>query len=327
MASILDAAVLVGRETTYGTPATLARAYEAHADTMKRKQEFMQSVGMRGGQQTDRSDRRTAVNMGGEGTVEVDFLTVGMGQLLQACFGTTGEAVEASTAYKQTHATATAEPGDSYTVQVQRPDVGGTVRSFTYHGCVVTGWSFKQALNDHLKLEWQFDAEDVDTSTGAGTPSYPVGSPMHWVQCGVSWGGSAIHVDEFNLSGSLGLKTDRHFLRQSALKKQPLRASTPTFDGSMKGEFEDLDVYADFVAGTERELVATWVGDEIASTGEYYTLTLTMPAVQLSGDTPTVNLSNTPKQSMPFKVLHDPSAGAAITCEYITTQDTLLVGV
>lgn len=325
MSSILDSAVLVGRETTYGTPAALARAYEAQADTFKRSQEYMESVGMRGGFHTNRSDRRVQVNMGGEGTITSDFLEVGMGQVLQACFGTTAEAVVTGTAYKQTHTTASDEPGDSYTVQVQRADVGATLRNFTYHGCVVTGWSFKQAVNDFLKMEWKFDAEDVDTSTGAGTPTYPDGAPMHWVMCGLTWGGSAIVVNDFELNGDLGLKTDRRFLRSSALKKKPLRASLPSFEGSMSGEFESLAVYADFVSGVERELIATWVGSQIATTGSYHTLKLTMPAVQLSGDTPTVDLGDTPTQAMPFKVLHDSAAGAAVTCEYTTTQDALII--
>lgn len=325
MSSVLDSAILVGRETTYGTPAPLVRAYEGQADTFKRTQEFMQSEGLRGGFHTLRDDRRVQVNMGGEGSIEVDFLEVGMGQLLQACFGTSGEAVVSGTAYKQTHETDSDEPGDSYTVQVQRADVGGTLRSFTYHGCVITSWSFKQAVNDFLKLEWMFDAEDVDTSTGAGTPTYPDAAPMHWVMCEASWGGAALDIQEFELNGDLGLKTDRRFLRASELKKQPIRTSLPSFEGSMKAEFENLDMYADFVAGVPKELILTWTGSQIAATGEYHTLVLTMPATQLSGDTPTVTLGgDTPEMPLPFTVLHN-GTDAAITCEYTTTTDALII--
>ena len=325
MSSILDSALLIGRESTYGTPATLTRSYEAQTDTFKRTQEYIESVGMRGGFHTNRSDRRVQINMGGEGTVVQDFLEEGMGQVLQACFGTSSESVVTGTAFAQTHATDSDEPGDSYTVQVQRADVGGTLRSFTYHGCVVTGWSFRQAVNKYLKMEWQFDAEDSDTSTGAGTNVYPDAVPMHWVMCEATWGGSPIDIQEFELTGNLGLKTDRRFLRSSALKKQPIRSELPSFEGSMSAEFEDLTMYADFVSGVERELVVTWTGSEIDSTGEYHSLELTMPAVQLSGETPTVNLGDTPDQPLPFKVLHDSSAGAAITCVYTTTEDSEIV--
>lgn len=326
MASILNSAVLVGRETTYGTPATLARAYEAQADTFKRSQEYMESVGMRGGYHTNRTDRRVQVNMGGEGTITSDFLTVGMGQVLQACFGTSAQAVVTGVAYKQTHATAADEPGDSYTVQVQRADVGATLRSFTYHGCVVTKWSFKQDVDDFLKMEWAFDAEDVDTSTAAGTATYPDASPMHWVMCDATWNSTALDITSFSLEGDLGLKTDRRFLRNSALKKKPLRSSLPSFEGEMQAEFESLAIYNDFVAGTVAPLVLEWdSGIAITPTVENYKLKLTMPAVQLSGDTPTVNLGDTPTQPIPFKVLHNSVAGAAVTCEYTTTQDALVV--
>ena len=44
MSSILDNAIMVGKETTYGTPAVLSRAYEAQADTWAREQEALESV-------------------------------------------------------------------------------------------------------------------------------------------------------------------------------------------------------------------------------------------------------------------------------------------
>ena len=82
MSSILDNAILVGKETTYGTPATLTRAFEAQADTWKREQDALESVGFRAGQQTLRSDRRKQINMGAAGAIELDALTSGLGLLL-----------------------------------------------------------------------------------------------------------------------------------------------------------------------------------------------------------------------------------------------------
>ena len=38
MSTVLDNAILVGKETTYGTAVTLTRGYEAKSDTWVRKQ-------------------------------------------------------------------------------------------------------------------------------------------------------------------------------------------------------------------------------------------------------------------------------------------------
>lgn len=324
MSSILSSSISVGKETTFGTAATLARSYEAQADTFKRSQEYMQSVGMRGGFHTARSDRQVQTNLGGEGSISVDFLTEGMGYILQACLGTAGEAVEDTTAYKQTYATSDVETGDSYTVQVKRADIGGTLRPFTYLGSTIYAWKLQQSVQDFLKAEFQFTASDTSEAVGAATEAYVDSGIFHWEHCTLTWGGSQIDVMDFELSGDLGLKTDRRFLRGDPAVKQPLRASLPEFTGNFNGEFEDMSLYNDFKAGTVDELVATWdYGSVVSGSTTNYSLTVTCPAVQLMGDTPETSLGDTPKQSVPFKVLHN-GTDPAITMEYVTVDDALI---
>lgn len=164
--------------------------------------------------------------MGGEGTLEIDVQNKGFGLLLQAMLGTiSGPTQEgATTAYTSTAQTAADDPGDSFSVQVQRPDMGSTVRSFTHHGSVVTGWSLGQEVDGLLTASLNFDFEDVDTATAAGTPTYPASTtPFTWDQCVVSLNSAATDVTSFSLDADLAMNTDRRFLRGSALKKQPCR--------------------------------------------------------------------------------------------------------
>lgn len=323
MASILDNALLVGKESTYGTAATLTRAFEGKSDSWKRAQEYLTSTGFRGGMHTRLSTRSVAVNMGGTGSIDVDVQPTGFGLLLQSMLGSvTGPTQQgATTAYKSTFASTATGSTDSWTVQMQRVDSGGTVRSFTHSGCMMTGWKFTQATDGLLGLEWMFDFADVVTSVSAGTPSYVSSLPYAWTQASATWNGSAIDLTSFELEGALGLNVDRRFLRGSAVKKKPIRASVPEFTGTAEMEFESLTQYAAFVAGTVAPLVITWTGSEIASPYNFE-LEITLPAVQFQGDSPEVSLDAVPKQSLPFVVLYN-GTDAAVTIDYTSTDTAL----
>jgi hypothetical protein len=265
MSSILDNALLVGKESTYGTAAALSRAYEGKSDSFKRAQEFLTSTGFRGGMHTQLATRSVPVNMGGEGSIEVDVQPTGFGLLFQSMLGgTTAPAQQgATTAYKSTFVSTAAGPTDSWTVQMQRVDAGGTVRSFTHLGSTMTGWKFTQETDGLLGVEFMFDFQDVVTSVSAGTPTYVDSLPYAWTQAAATWDGTAVDLTKLELEGSLGFNTERRFLRGSALKKKPVRASVPEFKGSAEMEFESLTHYNAFVSGETAPLVLTWTGDEI----------------------------------------------------------------
>lgn len=323
--SILDAAILVGVESTYGTPATLTRGFEGKADTFKREQSRLESVGFRADMHTLRSDRVVTVNMGGAGSIEVDMLNKGMGLLLQGAMGSkAGPAqVAATTAYLQTFATTDSAPADSYTIQVIRPRLESGVQQFTYHGCKITGWELGQSPDGLLVVTFDFDFEDSDTSTAAGTPSYPAtATPYDWTDCTVTLNPDnspqVLHVMDLSWSADLALKTDRRYLRGSELKKEPVRNGVPTYEGEIKVDFENLDRYAEWTAQTTLDLEIKWTGAVIATPQTHF-VTLRMPACQWTDGNPEVSLGDTPIQTLPFRVLHNGSDAAA-TLTYQSTD-------
>lgn len=323
MAGILDSALLVGKESTYGTAVALSRAYEAKADSWKRSQEFLGSAGFRGGMHTQLSTRSVPVNMGGEGTLELDVAMTGMGLIFQSMLGAvTGPTVVSGTAYKSTFTSTAAGSADSWTVQMQRVGAGGTVLSFTHLGSMMTGWKFSQEVDGLLGVEMNFDCMDISTVTAAGTPTYPTSTlPFSWVQAAATWNAVAVDLTEWSLEADLGMNTDRRFLRGSALKKKPVRAAVPEFSGEAKMEFESLTHYDAFVAGTIAPLVVTWTGP-IISGAVPFELKVTLAAVQFQGDSPESSLDGMPTQTLPYKVLWN-GTDPAVKIEY-TSSDVAL---
>jgi hypothetical protein len=324
MPTILDNAVQIGKESAYGTAVTPTRAYEAKADTWKRNQEYLDSTGIRAGLQAQRSDRSRAINMGGEGAIEADVLSTGFGLIFQSLLGTTaGPTQQAATAaYLSTFTSAADDPNTSWTVQVLRTDVGGTTRAFTHAGCVITGWSLGHEVGGLLSASFNFDFQNVVTSTAAAVPAYPAsGLPFDWTQCSATWDGNAIDIKSFSLDADLAMNTDRRFLRGNALKKQPIRSGVPTFEGTIETEFESLTHYNAFVAGTVAPLVVKWTGANIASTHDFE-VTLTMNAVQFTGESPEVAMDDLPSQNLPFKALWN-GTNAACQLTYKSTDTAL----
>lgn len=321
--TVLDNAVLIGKESTYGTAVALTRGFEAKADTFKRVQEPIESVGFRAGMHAQRSDRSRQVNKGGTGAIEVDVLDAGFGLIFQTLLGSSSGPTQigATDAYRSTFATTPAGPPSSWTIQVLRANAAGTVVPFTHTGCVVTQWSLKQEVDGNFVATFTFDFQNVVTNIAAGTPVYVEGFPYNWTEAAVSWNGTPVDFKTFELTGELGFDVDRRFLRGNELKKQPVRSSVPTFSGTSEMEFESLTHYNAWVAGTVAPIVVTWTGEEIES-GEFHEVELTISAAQFSGESPEVALDSMPKQALPFRGLHNASS-PAVSLTYTSTDTAL----
>ena len=317
----LDAAVHVGKETVYGTPVAPTRSFEAMADIGKRTTQFLESAGMRGGMEALRSNRRRSIGIGGEGPMELDVLTKGMGLLFEQMLGFTATVAAAvNGAQLQTHKSTSSGPdGKSATVQMIRPKTDGTTQQFTYHGGKVKTWELAQAIDELLKLKLDWDYEDEDKTFAAGTPAYPASAiPFAWHECAVTVDGAAVGLRELSVKGDNKLKTDRRLLRGSSLKKEPLRVGMPEYDGSLAAEFESTTLYDLFVAGTIVPIVATWTGPNIGA-GQDHKVILTLAACQFSGDSPVASTDDLSTQPLPFKVLHN-GTDPAVKLEYNSTD-------
>ena len=326
MSAITDTHMTLGVEATYGTAQlSTVRSYEAKVDTFSRDVEYIQSVGFRRDLQTVRSDRDDTVSLGATGSIECDILNKGQGLLLQHVLGTTSgpTQIASTSAYKTSLSSDDTGPTGSYTIQMSRVDSGGTMRPFTYEGCVATGFNISQELGSNLSMTIDFDAENEQTSSGEATPTYPSSAdPFNYTDCVIAIDGTAAtNFTSFSLDGDLGMKTDRRFLAGSATKSQPKRSSVPSYTGTIEAEFKDLTDYNKFINGTTFGINVSWNGANIE--GAYnYEFVVSLPVCKFTGSTPVASLDDMTTISLPFIALQGAS-GNAVDLTYTSTDTSL----
>ncbi|WP_424213195.1 phage tail tube protein [Streptomyces sp. BI20] len=320
----LDAAIGIGKETTYGTAATTVLGYEGKADSWKTTREFIESVGFRTGLQTARADRRNIINMGGEGELEVDLLDAGAAALFSAIFDKTTSTANGTTG-KTTHVfeTSTQSAAPSFTSQMIRPTTDGTNVAYKHVGCQATEFTLTAEVENAVTLTANFDFQDVSHTVTAGQflpITYPAAAlPYDWSRTAVALKidnvSVPLSVNSLELTGDLGMKVDRRFLRGSSLKAKPVRAAVPTYEGTLEGEFtnDTLKVYEAFVAGKIAALTVDLVGLTPGTS-----VKIEAPAIQFTGDSPEASVDDVTVAELPFRILDPGTANtAALKLTYI----------
>ncbi|MFD7610991.1 phage tail tube protein [Streptomyces sp. NPDC059828] len=320
----LDAAIGIGKESAYGTAATSMLGYEGKSDSWKTTREFIESVGFRAGMQTARADRRNVINMGGEGELEVDVLDAGAAALLSAAFdaynGGTANASSGLTTHVFESAANTASP--SFTAQMTRPTTDGKSVAYKHVGCVVTEWELTAEVENAVTLKATFDFQDV-THSDKPTDALPIAYPKEayvydWTRTAIALtiGGKAVTMDanKLELSADRGMKVDRRFLRGNALKKTPVRAAMPTYEGTLEGEFtaDALKAYEAFIGGTVASLVVDFAGITPGTS-----MRIEAPAVQFTGDSPEASVDDVTTVELPFRILDPGDGRAALKLTYV----------
>lgn len=306
MPSVLDQRIGIGEETTYGTAVAPARHYEASADAFTRSVERIDTSGFRQSRQAQRADRDRQVTMGASGSLDVPFFMGGMGLLLKHMLGASTDPVAAGGAQRAVFETNTDGPTGSYTTQVVRA-IDQAVEAFDYAGCITTGFNLAVDQGGYLKLMVNFDAQSEAKNAAPTAGIYPAGLlPFIWEDCSLTVGGTAVaDIQNFSLDGEMMLRTDLHFLKNSALKNKPIRNAAPTFSGSMEVIPSSLDQYDQFVDADDVAIVLTATN---GGTGAALrSVEVRLAACKLTGSTPQSSPSDLTTMSLPFTAFHNGS--------------------
>lgn len=207
--------------------------------------------------------------------------------------------------------------GKSLTVQIGRPDIAGTIQPFTFEGGKITDWELTCAIDEALKLSTTLDFENVLTGTSLAAASYVATQEMFiFTEGALTVGGTSTKVKKASLKGNNSLNVERRFIGNT--KKEPLASGLAEITGSLECEFEDLTAYAAWLAGTQAALVLTFtLSTLIPTTSVAYSLTITIPKIEYTGETPKVGGPDTVMQARPFRCLYD-GTNPIVKFEYVT---------
>ena len=321
----LTTRLCTGVETTYGTPVTCDRFFEFESESLERQNEIIRSSSLGSGSlHLRRGSRSVVAARHVQGDITMEVVTNGMGRHFRNLMGGTPTIAQqaATTAYLQTH-TLGSLTGKSLTIQKQLRDESDTVvGTFTNHGCKYTSGEFSIDKKGKLMLSVSVDGEDVDTTTAAAAPSLTATKTFHYRQGALTIGGSAAAlVQSASVKVDRNMDTDRFHLGNSGVKAEPLVNDFPDITGSLSAEFASLTYYNLFADDTPAALVLTFTGDVIS--GAYNEkLTITLPEIRLTGETPKVGGPGLILVDHPFEAQWDGSA-ADMTLEYTSTDSQI----
>lgn len=234
-------------ESTWGTAVTVDAFLPLVSESLQSVPGMARSRGIVAGGLALRSEQHNGANteVGGNVTLELYDSTAAMQTLFKHMFGT----ITGAGPY-------TATPADlaglGLTMQVGKPDVGGTVQPFTYEGCKIASWEITGSTGEIVILSLDVIAEQRRTATALATASYgTLPKPIKFVNSAITFNGATYPVRSFKVRGDN--KLSRRFRAGSAYTAEPLHddADVRMYTGEVVIDFSSLT-----------EITASDAGDE-----------------------------------------------------------------
>ena len=319
----IGASLGIANETTFNTGVTVTRFYEFTSESLGYEKNTQVGQGLRAGGQLPRSQRRVVTTVGASGDIEIDLPTRGLGLLLSHAMGNAPTPTNPTAGVYLYTFTLGDVYGRSFTAQVGAPQYGGTVTPKTVTGCKVSSFDLGVSNGGIATGRFSIDGAGFSTATSLATPSYAVnGSVFHFAQGAVTVDGTAVaNIREFNVSVENTLKTDRYNLGAADTKAEQGIDGFRKITGSVTAEFTDTTLLAKFLADTTLSLALTFTGSTIASTYKD-TLSITVSAAKLDGDTPKVAGPGVIDVTFNFEG-YDDGTNAPLTVTYQTSESSL----
>lgn len=316
----LSAQIGIGEETTPGVAVAVSRFFEFVDESHVFNREKIKGKGLRAGSRKH-ANKWVDGRRGGEGPVTFELQPNGMGIVPKWCIGGSPVTTTPDHASAYLHTTKEGDlDGKALTVQFGRPGSDGTVVPFTYSGCKVASWELSMSAPDGvLMLALTLDSVDETTDTALATASYASSNvliPFSHSSNAISIGGTTYDVKQVTLSGNNSLKTDRNKIGSATKLEQVEGAEFRDYTGTIDREsFAGTAVYDLFTEGTEVEIISTFYGGEIGSTGVDYMFRCTLPRCIITGTTPNVGGPDLLEHQVPFEVLDTSDSDTACKME------------
>lgn len=325
----LDGQLGVATEETFGTYKAPTRFFEFISESLELSKNFVEPAGIRAGRtvQAGRLHKGTTKTVGGD--FSIPYYDQGMGILLNQFHGKTVTptkvAEKSEEVFKQVHEIGTSNPfAKSMTIQVGRPDVGGTVNPFSYVGCKGTEFKLSVDQGGEAMLAITIDGVDELTSEALGATSYDADAlPFTFQEMALKLGGSEkINVQSVTMTIAVGYNTERFTLGNKGRKRQqiPNALVNITFDATL--EFESLADHTRFVNEEEKSLELIGTGEEIGEEEETFGVNFKAPMVKQLSSGATVQGTDIITQSVQFKAF-DNGSEAPLIATILSTDNAI----
>ena len=303
-------------ESTWGTAATVTRFLPLVSETLAKQIDQSESAATFAGQQVMRSAQWTQGNATVGGGVQHELYDQSFGLLLRAAFGTVSTA---GTAVPYTHTFWPTDAAVSFTTQVGRPTVYGSVIPFTYEGCKIASWELGIQPGEIVTWGMDITAEEETMGTALASASYAANlRPWHAKSASLTIAGVTHPVRGLTISGDNGLNSDRRFLGSTVIAEQ-LRQEFATYTGQINTEWGNPSAqgtlnYHRFLGGTEAALVTTFTSGTLAAT--------ITANVRYDGVTPNLAGRGIIEQQIPFKCIDAGTLGSGAIQIAISNNDS-----
>jgi hypothetical protein len=313
----------IGVESTYGTRVVPTTFIPFNTESLSLTQEFVSTNPLQSGVMVQpeglhRSSTRTV-----EGSFDLELYDRGMGKLLNMLHGNTVSVTTpggATLSRQQVHNIGLTSPvGKGLSVQVARPDVGGTVRPFDYVGCKITEAVITVEAGSAASVSFTVDGRDELTDQVLATPTYVTAArPFTFQDCTFSIGGSAAgNVKSATITIPLGMATDRYMLGNAGVKEQPLLNEFSNITVATTLEFASLADHTRFRTGAPVALKLDAVGAQIEA-GHNYQLTVDVASAKQVSSSPVVSGPDVITSDAEFEAKWNGSVAPVV----ITTKST-----
>lgn len=328
----LGGAVGIAAESTYGTFVAPTRWVEVHSAKLQQRKHVVQGEGLAYGRVIEPGARRVNVWNDAGGEIEFEVLNSGFALLLQHIMGSSAtlSQISTTTAYQLSTTLGVPDNQNYLSMQALVPDTSGTIHPENFHGCKLQKAEFTAELGGLVTCALTVDAQQVEGTTVAGTPTYTT-SAQPFSPLGMSFKvgpyGSEATLDgvkKASLSIERTLKTDRIYLGQS-FKEEPVTNGWVKLTGSFDVDLTSTNkavIWDAFAADTSVSVILDFVGSSIGSSGHNNELKLNATDCFFdSGGTPELDGPDLVTATIPWSALIDAANDPALTA-VLTTADT-----
>jgi hypothetical protein len=190
--------------TGYGDYVAPSRFLEFVSENLNLESQRIESASMRASNRVLRSDRRIVNKKGAKGSLELEVASKGFGMPFKYMLPTVVITTPAGGSLTRRQRFTIGDPWNkSLSVQVGRPDLGGTVRAFSYKGVKIESWELSNDIDGILKLALNVDAKDEDLAQSLGAASYASAFELlNYTGGQLTIGGANVDIRSFKLSGT-----------------------------------------------------------------------------------------------------------------------------